>query len=328
MNLNTTHCIYLELFTHDHTHFCCRDKPNRNLQKLLSHREGHRSVIKRNIEQINDAKENGRLSEFNAILDMLETKVKTLDSLNEKVLSQIDVEGIEQEIITTDEYSLELEIQLRDLSEYSHQMGPSTRSPRGPQDTGVDQQQTTSGENIRASAQTVSNVSFTSSTSAQFHKLPKLSLPAFDGNILQWQTFWDSFVSTVHINASLTDVQRFSYLKNQLDGEALRTIEGFALTNSNYACAISLLIERFGQEHKITNATMQALLGLPAPNNSLYSLRNFLDKLESYIISLESLGQYQETYGNLLVSIVIDKLPAEIRRNMAREHGNKNWQFF
>jgi hypothetical protein len=68
-------------------------------------------------------------------------------------------------------------------------------------------------------------------------------------------------------HANLTDIQRFSYLKNQLDGEALRTIEGFALTNSNYACAISLLKERFGQEHKIIHATMQALLGLPAPNN-------------------------------------------------------------
>jgi hypothetical protein len=167
-----------------------------NLQKLLSHREGHRTVIKRNLEKINEAKENGRLSELHAILDMLETKVKTLDSLNEKLLSQTDVEGIEQEIITTDEYSLELEMQLRDLRKYGHQMSPS--SPCGPQDTGVDQQQTTSGENILAFAQTVSNVSFTSSNSAQFHKLPKLSLPTFDGNILQWQTFWDSFESTVH----------------------------------------------------------------------------------------------------------------------------------
>ena len=41
-----------------------------------------------------------------------------------------------------------------------------------------------------------------------------------------------------------------------LEGEASRTIEGFALTNANYGQAISLLTERYGQKHKIIAAYM------------------------------------------------------------------------
>ena len=44
----------------------------------------------------------------------------------------------------------------------------------------------------------------------------------------------DSYESAIHLNGSLTDVQKFNYLKTMVDGEAGRTIEGFALTNANY----------------------------------------------------------------------------------------------
>ena len=33
----------------------------------------------------------------------------------------------------------------------------------------------------------------TPSSSSQYHRSPKLSLPTFNGNILQWKTFWDLF---------------------------------------------------------------------------------------------------------------------------------------
>ena len=65
---------------------------------------------------------------------------------------------------------------------------------------------------------------------------------------------------------------------------------------------------------------------MTAPSNSLQSLRNFHDKMETYIRGLESVGQYQDTYGSLLVPIVLEKLPGEIRKNLAREHGDSNWK--
>jgi len=34
-----------------------------------------------------------------------------------------------------------------------------------------------------------------------------LELPRFSGDLLEWQTFWDSFQAAVHSNPRLTDVE-------------------------------------------------------------------------------------------------------------------------
>lgn len=60
----------------------------------------------------------------------------------------------------------------------------------------------------------------TTSMSNFYHRLPKLDLPIFSGDILTWQTSWDSFQTTVHNNPLLTNVQKFSYLKSQLSHSA------------------------------------------------------------------------------------------------------------
>ncbi|XP_061169364.1 cilia- and flagella-associated protein 58-like [Saccostrea echinata] len=72
---------------------------------------------------------------------------------------------------------------------------------------------------------------------------------------------------------------------------------------------------------------MQALLDLPVPKNNLTSLRHFHDQVETYVRGLESFGQAQDTYGSLLVPIILNKLPSELRKNLAREreHGSTDW---
>ena len=87
-------------------------------------------------------------------------------------------------------------------------------------------------------------------------RLPKLNLSTFSGNPLRWFRFWDSFEAAVHSNTSLGGVQKFTYLKAQLVGDALRAVTGFPLPNNNYQQAVTLLRERFGQPNKIINAHM------------------------------------------------------------------------
>jgi hypothetical protein len=148
-------------------------------------------------------------------------------------------------------------------------------------------------------------------------RIPKLSLSVFAGNPLQWQSFWDSFDAPVHNNPSLNGIQRFNHLKAQLVGEALQTIAGFPLTNSNYDQAIKLLRDRFGQPHNIVNAHMQALLEIPPPSEHLDSFLSFYDILETHIRRLACLGKSQESYGDLLIPIVLGKLPTEFRKKIS-----------
>ena len=132
-------------------------------------------------------------------------------------------------------------------------------------------------------------------------RLPKLNLPTFSGNPLNWKTFWDSFNVAVNSNPNLGGVQKFNYLRAQLSGDASRAIAGFPLTDSNYEQAVDLLKTRFGESQKIINSHMQALLNLPNPSNDLTSLQQFYDSMETHVRGLVALGKSQESYGDLLV---------------------------
>ena len=79
-------------------------------------------------------------------------------------------------------------------------------------------------------------------------RLRKLELKPFDGNILNWQPFWDQFDSSVHNQPYLSDIDKFSYLKTFLTSAAASCISGLAITRDNYAEAIDLLHERFGNK--------------------------------------------------------------------------------
>ena len=70
---------------------------------------------------------------------------------------------------------------------------------------------------------------------------------------------------------------------------------------------------------------MQALLTLPNPSNNMTSLRSFHDTIENQIRGFSALGQSRDSYGALLVPIILGKLPVEIKRNLARDHPAFEW---
>ena len=70
-------------------------------------------------------------------------------------------------------------------------------------------------------------------------KLPKLELPIFKGSPLEWQGFWDQFEVSIHRNESISDIDRFNYLKRYLSGQDLSTISGLTLNAENYMEAIT-----------------------------------------------------------------------------------------
>ena len=84
-------------------------------------------------------------------------------------------------------------------------------------------------------------------------------------------------------------------------------------------------MNRFGQPQRIVNAHMHALMNLPNPRNDIKGLREFHDAIENHVRGLLALGWETESYGALLVPMVLGKLPVETRQNLAREHGNLEW---
>ena len=302
--------------------------------KLKSTRAGQRGATTKLLQKFEErweTEETRDTNELETLLETLKEKQELIRELDRKILDDATEEDIEKEILEGDEYNFNLDSKIRKfrklLLAQTSALNASAQSftePSNFSQTVNSVHNFTENSHIQGYHPSFVN-SYLSGNSANFHKLPKIDLPKFDGSVLEWQSFWDSFDSAIHSNSTLSEVQKFNYLKSLLEGEASNTIAGFALTHTNYVEAVDLLHERFGQRHRIIQSYMQALLDMPTPRNTLANLRCFYDRIESYVRGLEALGQNQETYGSLLVPVILNKLPSEMRRNLTREHGSTNW---
>ena len=125
----------------------------------------------------------------------------------------------------------------------------------------------------------------------------------------------------MHPNVGLSGVHKFNYFHAQLCGHGARV----PFTDGNNAHSVKLLEDRFRQPYKLVNAHMKALLNLGKPSNNLPSLQAFYDLLEKHVRALSSLGKSSESYGCLLTSSILSKLPSEIKKHMAHKNCNSEW---
>ena len=96
--------------------------------------------------------------------------------------------------------------------------------------------------------------------------------------------------------------------------------------NANYLESIKLLQERFGQQHRVVSAHMQALLNITNPTNTLGQPTKILRYLRDTHRGLEALGKSHETYGDILIPIIHKKLTTDLIKTLAREPDNNEWK--
>ena len=257
-----------------------------------------------------------KIFEIDRKLQDLRSKMDTIIQQDAEVVDSLPDDEVEQELADQRQYSEDL-IDERDRFEYQLQVLNKRYDAENP----------TPPLPGNASPSTSNN---DTSDSVQINlpinsKLPKFELPDFSGDILTWHSFWDVFETEVDKRTSIADATKFIYLNSKLKGEAKATLSGLTPNNVNYAKAVTLLKERYGQPNKIVAAHMRALYHLSKPNSDKSSLRQFMDRLEVHIRCLEALGKTTDTYGDLLVYILLDKIQTDVRQNLVRHHGATDW---
>ena len=158
-------------------------------------------------------------------------------------------------------------------------------------------------------------------------KLPKLEVKKFNGKLCEWQEFWDSFESAIHMNDGLSNVDKFSYLRSLLLGSAKSAIGGFALTSANYESAIELLKKRYGKKVAIQRALISELLNArPVFNESdTPRLRSLYDFAETKYRALQALGVDEQSYSEVVVPTLLEKIPDAIRLTITRGRQYLEW---
>ena len=117
---------------------------------------------------------------------------------------------------------------------------------------------------------------------------------------------------------------KFNYLKTALRGQALSAISGLSLTAENYKQAIDILKKRYG--NKQLSSHMDKLLSIsPVTSlNDIGKIRNVYDEIEVHVRNLNSLKIDTKQYGPVLVSVVMSKVPEEIKLVISRAMPENN----
>ena len=99
------------------------------------------------------------------------------------------------------------------------------------------------------------------------------------------------------------------------------------MTAANYEAALKILQDRFGKRQQIISAHMDDLLKLPfCADCKPQQLCNIYDKIYVNVRGLEALGISSSQYGSFLIPVIMSKLPAEVRLQIARVSARDVWE--
>ncbi|XP_042146263.1 uncharacterized protein LOC121835823 [Ixodes scapularis] len=268
------------------------------MEKLKKKRAVVRAAVTRIINEMTTAMKGApsQQGELDEKLSLLALKEKSLRELDQQVADLTDVNDIEEETEASlgyeDAISIARTRALRQLQEVTNNETTSSTSSN-----------VSRMEVQRGNGATVPNV-----------KLPKLELPKFNGELAEWQTFWDQFQSSIDQNPALSPVDKFKYLKVYLVGQAESVIKGIPVTGDNYGTAVELLRKRFGQPSVIVNDHLTHLLNVKpiTMSDAANGLRRLYDDVQTRMRSLKSLGVDSDSYGVLLHTVLQRSLPPEL----------------
>ena len=122
-------------------------------------------------------------------------------------------------------------------------------------------------------------------------KLPTLTIKEFRGDPKEYTSFKDAFNVAVEGVDSISDIEKFTYLKRFLKSDADAAIRGLALTKANYKEAWEILILRFGSKQVIINSHMDALIKIPPVTkmDETIEIRVMYDEIEVNLRSLKAI---------------------------------------
>ena len=255
------------------------------LTKLINIRGGHKSAITRlssQIEQLISEEDYDRLS---ALSSTIKTQLAKTTQLSDQIYNLLEDKELEKDIVKQMEDEVDINNSLARI------------------------------DSVLKSKTVVKG----SKTSTQtLYKLPKLTLPTFNGDHTLWTGFWDVFEHIIDSHKELSDVQKFTYLKGQMEGEAAELIKGFKVEGISYAVAVDLLKTTYGQPDKIKAALVQQLVDLTVPIYEVSSLKNFYASFESTVRAMHNM---KITADEMMTVILTTKVPSPLREVIRRELG-------
>ena len=140
-------------------------------------------------------------------------------------------------------------------------------------------------------------------------KLPKLEVPTFDGNIMNWAAFWERFDALIHSKKEVGDAEKLTYLRQALkDGPARHVIGGLSQTAKNYEEAIKCLQERYDRPRLIHQAHVRAIIEAPSlKDGNGRELRRLHDIANQHMRAIKAMEYSPWTFVTSILELKLDQ---------------------
>ena len=163
-------------------------------------------------------------------------------------------------------------------------------------------------DNGSQSSQQRSNIS-SKYCAGQNIKLPDINLPTFDGSLQNWLEFRDVFQSLINKNESISDIQRFHYLRASLKNEPAQIISTLEFSSKNYNVAWELLAKRYNNDKMLIHNHIKNIFNIePVSKESSKGLRNILNELTKNLRALSQVGLPISEWDVPIIYLVSTKL--------------------
>ena len=141
----------------------------------------------------------------------------------------------------------------------------------------------------------------------RYSKLPELKLPTFDGNIVKYPKFIQSFKTTFD-PLPISDTRRLLYLQSYVTGEAAAEIDNLQPIDSNYKIVLAALDKKYNEKDQVIAALYQKLQEIPSAKDDTTILRKTFNATENIVRALEVRGE-PVVNNRFLQDIIFRKFP-------------------
>ncbi|GFT76069.1 integrase catalytic domain-containing protein [Trichonephila clavipes] len=160
-------------------------------------------------------------------------------------------------------------------------------------------------------------------------KLPKINIERFSGDYKDWPSFKDLYVSLVHDNMCLSNIQKFQYLRSLLLSEPANIIKHIPITETAYNEAWEKLLARYDKKKQIIFSLIKTFMEQPSFNDTnSHNLRNIADTSDEVIRGLKSIDTKAESRDVWLIYILLQKVDPKTRQEWAQFSNNIDFPTF
>ena len=129
-----------------------------------------------------------------------------------------------------------------------------------------------------------------------------VTVPTFDGNVLEFPTFWDTVVPLVHENSKVSKFYKLNYLKSAMKGSSAEVLNSFPSTAESFELAVAVLQKRYGKNQISVRNHLEDLLKGQRIDNDAKQLRSLINK----VAAKNAILSHQEVTRDLLFVLIVE----------------------